>query len=569
MCKEIEDAVSLLVQETMTQQKTENCPLTNALGRIVSEDLYAPVSQPPFDRSPLDGYALCSADTKGAGPDTPVTLQVTEEVMAGGVAKQEAARGCAIRIMTGAPIPKGADCVIRQEDTDCGEQTVRIYKALEPHANICDAGEDYKQGTCVISKGTKLDAVLVGVAASMGYREIPVLQQTKIALLTTGDEIIEPGMPLKPGKIYNANKYLLLARLAELGMTPVITETVKDSAEEVARAVEACIDEADCIITTGGVSVGKKDIMHEAIKILGARRLFWKVKAKPGTPVLASIYKGKPLISLSGNPFAALTNLELLVRPVLAAFGGDECIAPARKEAVMDCDFKKGSPTRRFVRACYDEGRITLPKGRHVSGVLASMAGCNCLIDIPAGTDGLQTGDPVSAVMLKPDISIRRNAAKEESSLSGRKKEPLLYAVSGRKNSGKTTLITQLIPELKKAGLHVATIKHDGHDFEGDVPGTDSYRHRQAGAYGTAIYSDNRFLILKQQGQITERDLVQAFPEADVILLEGFKNSHYQKYWCDYPDTDADVGQIVSTILDRLEMSEKENAERRNIEGLR
>lgn len=548
MCKEIEEAVSLLIEQATAQQETENCPLINALGRIVSEDLYAPVSQPPFDRSPLDGYAVRSADIKGAKETTPVTLQVEAEVMAGEVAKKAVTQGTAIRIMTGAPIPEGADCVIRQEDTDYGEETVQIYKELKPHANICDAGEDYKQGTCVISKGTKLDAVTVGVIASMGYQEIPVLRRVKIALFNTGDEIVEPGTQLTPGKIYNTNGCLISARLAELGMMPVFVKTVKDSAEDMVLAVKTCIDEADCIITTGGVSVGKKDIMHDTLKMLGARRLFWKVSAKPGTPVLASIYKGKLLISLSGNPFAAMTNLELLVHPVLAKMSGDESITPVRKAAVMDCDFKKSSPTRRFVRAFYDDGRITLPKGRHVSGVLASMAGCNCLIDIPAGTDGLQTGDAVNAVIMEQRFLSRGKSACEN------KRKPLLYAVSGQKNSGKTTLITQLIPELRKEGLKVAVIKHDGHDFEGDVPGTDSYKHKKAGAYGTAVFSANRFLILKEQKQVTETDLIRAFPEADIILLEGFKNSRYHKYWCEYPDKAPDVEQIVSRILDRLKM---------------
>lgn len=400
MCKEIEEAIVSLLKEVDEAEKTEMCLLPHLLGRVAAENIYAPISQPPFDRSPLDGYALCSADTRGASENNPISLQVTEEVMAGETAKKAVVSGTAIRIMTGAPIPEGADCVIRQEDTDYGEQVVHIYKELKPHANICDAGEDFKQGTCVIQKGTKLDAVAMGVIASMGYQEVSVYQKVKIGLITTGDEVVEPGMQLSPGKIYNTNRYLIAARLAELGMMPVVVKSVQDCAEAVAGTIESCVKDTDCIITTGGVSVGKKDIMHEVVTILGARRLFWKVKAKPGTPVLAFLYKGKLIISLSGNPFAAITNMELLVRPVLAKLGSDMNINPVRKQAVMDCNFKKSSQTRRFVRAIYDDGRITLPKGRHVSGVLGSMTGCNCLIDIPAGTDRLQMGDTVWAVMI-------------------------------------------------------------------------------------------------------------------------------------------------------------------------
>lgn len=400
MCKEIEDAQQLLLQEIQHTTKIQQCSLQDALGRIAAKDIYAPVSQPPFDRSPLDGYALRAYDSKGASREYPVTLMVIDEVMAGAVSEEEVRQGTAIRIMTGAPIPKGATCVIRQEDTNYGETQVQIYKELEDHNNICDTGEDFHKGQCLIRGGTKLDAVSIGVLASSGISQICVYNQIKMALITTGDEVMEPGLFLENGKIYNSNKYLLNARLEELGMKQVYLETVKDCVKDMVISIEKCIEDVDLIVTTGAVSVGKKDIMHEVLEVIEAKPLFWKVEAKPGTPILASVYKDKLLINLSGNPFAAIVNLELMVRPVLAKLSRDQQYMPLKKQGVMACDFRKASPMRRFVRAFYEDGQITLPKGRHVAGVLGSMKGCNCLIDIPAGNEGLEMGDRVCVLIL-------------------------------------------------------------------------------------------------------------------------------------------------------------------------
>lgn len=383
-----------------TRMGTESVPLFQAIGRILAEDLAAPMDQPPFDRSPIDGYAVRSADIRGASQDHPVSLQVVGQVLAGEYPTFGVKPGTAVRIMTGAPIPTGADCTIRQEDTDYGEETVRIGKPAAVHENICDQGEDFKQGTCLLYEGEKLDAVRIGIAASMGYAHIPVYRKPKIALITTGDEVVLPGTPLEPGKIYNSNLYVVGCRLRELGNEPYLIRAVKDSAKEMRDAMELACQEADVIITTGGVSVGKKDILHDALTLLGARRLFWKIDSKPGSPVIGSVYGQTLIVSLSGNPFGALANLELLVRPVIAHISGDESWRPKHAMAVMTEPFEKASPGRRFVRACCCQGSVSLPQGLHASGVLGSMKGCNCFIDIEAGNQGLKPGDEVNIILL-------------------------------------------------------------------------------------------------------------------------------------------------------------------------
>lgn len=374
--------------------------LFQAIGRILAEDLCAPIDQPPFARSPIDGYAVQAADIGDASGEHPVSLQVIDQVLAGEYPTGEVTSGTAVRIMTGAPIPPGADCTIRQEDTDYGEETVRIFKSAAVHDNICDRGEDYKRGTCLLRQGEKLDAIGIGIAASMGYLQIPVYKKPRIALITTGDEVVLPGIPLEPGKIYNSNLYVVGSRLMELGNEPCLIQAVGDSAEEMKAALEAASREAELIITTGGVSVGKKDIMHDALKLLGAERLFWKIDSKPGSPVIGSVFGSTIIISLSGNPFGAIANLELMVRPVVAEISGDDSWKPKRITAVMEDAFKKASPGRRFIRAVCCQGKVTLPQGLHSSGVLGSMKGCNCFIDIEAGNRGLKPGDEVTIILL-------------------------------------------------------------------------------------------------------------------------------------------------------------------------
>lgn len=398
----LEEAISLM-KEHLPYEKgayTEEVSLMDSLGRIAARDYISPIDQPPFPRSPLDGYAVRAEDTKGAAPSHPVVLQVVEEITAGDFPTKKITEGTAARIMTGAPIPEGADCILRQEDTDYGETETSIYQECRAYDNYCFAGEDFGKGDCLISRDTYLSSVELGVLASMGFTKVLVYRKPRIGLFTTGDELVAPGGILEPGKIYNSNLYALWGRLKELGAEPVIASTLPDTEEGVARAMENILPGIDIMITTGGVSVGKKDIMHEALKLLGAERIFWKVRIKPGTPTIFAMAKGVPIIALSGNPFGAVTNLELLVRPILFEMTGNEDMFPMRKRAVMQDSYQKASNIRRFIRGMYQDGKVYQPKGLQSSGILGSMRGCNCLIDIPAGNQGLKPEDEVEVVLL-------------------------------------------------------------------------------------------------------------------------------------------------------------------------
>ena len=405
----VEQAMEQILQYTPVINETEEVELNKAGGRILAQDMVAEFNNPPFDRSPVDGYACKAEDLAGASPEHPVRLKVMEEIDAGQYSERVVEHGQAVRIMTGAAIPKGCDCCIYQERTDYGEDFVEIYTEQKQWDNYCFAGEDFKKGTTLLKKGTHIGYVEAAVMAGMGAAKAPVYRRPKVVLLTTGDEVVEPGNPLPAGKIYNSNMTMLSSRMRELGMEPFYMEAVKDDPQIMSERLKEAAKQADMIITTGGVSVGKKDIMHESLGRINAERIFWRVKMKPGMPTLFSVYEREPgrkvpVISLSGNPFGVAVGVELLIRPALEKMMQNPAIGLKEVAGVMADDFVKGIKGRRFIRAYWERGEFHLPNGLHSNGVLSSMAGCNCLIDTKTMEDkeskSLKTGDKVSAILL-------------------------------------------------------------------------------------------------------------------------------------------------------------------------
>lgn len=395
----VEQAVELILAQTAVMAETEEAELLQAVGRILAQDMVTAFDNPPFDRSPVDGYACRASDVRNASKEKPVMLIVTEEIDAGQYSEREIRPGQAVRIMTGAAIPPGCDCCIRQEDTDYGEEIVAVYGPQKKWDNYCFAGEDFKKGTVLLKKGTRLGYVEAAVLAGMGISRVPVYRQPRVVLLTSGDEVVEPGKTLPPGKIYNSNLTMLAARLQDFGIRPFYAASIGDDAAIMADTLCRTAKEADVIITTGGVSVGKKDIMHEALHRIGAERIFWRVRVKPGMPTLFSVYQGVPIISLSGNPFGVAVTAELLIRPLLHKMMQDDTLVLTRVKGILKDSFEKPIRGRRMVRAFYENGSFHLPDGLHSNGVLSSMAGCNCLLDI--GDGGAATaGAEVEAILL-------------------------------------------------------------------------------------------------------------------------------------------------------------------------
>lgn len=396
----VEEAIARIMEAAGRPKETEEVPLLHALGRILAEDVTAVIPQPPFTRSPLDGYALHAADIEGAAPDSPVSLPVVQYIPAGGIAKAKLPAGSAARIMTGAPVPEGADCIIRQEETDEGEKQALFYRSIKAGQNICLQGEDIAAGEVLVPAGTRLSFAHLGLMAGQGIGSIAAFLKVRVAVMATGDELVACGQPLLPGQIYDSNCLMLSARLSEMGAEPVMCPAGPDEPKRLAAMTDQLLKQYPLVITTGGVSVGQKDYMPEVAERLGMRLLFHGIAAKPGSPVLAAERNGHVLLALSGNPFASVATFELLAVPVLAKLAGESQWEALRVTARLKGDFQKGSQMRRYVRARIEGGEVTVPEKGHSSGGIGTLAGCNCLIDIPGGSGPLKAGDEVTVWML-------------------------------------------------------------------------------------------------------------------------------------------------------------------------
>ncbi len=394
----LEQALNILMDH-VTHGKTERKTLEDCLGLVLSEDVYALLDMPPFSRSAQDGYALCSKDSIGATGENPVKLKVTGKIYAGDHLDVQVRPGEAVRIMTGAMVPAGADCVLRQEDTDEGEDVVQIYKEVEPGCSICFKGEEYKKGHTLLHAGTKIDAAALAVASGNGIMELPVYERVKAAVVSSGSEVVEPGTPLTPGKIYNTNTIYMKARLSQLGAKVMMTRTAGDDLEVMAEALKEAADQAELVVTTGGVSVGQKDLTEEALLSIGAEILFHGIAIKPGMPTLAAEKDGVLFIGLSGNPFSAAIPFEMFVREILSLKMGDPDLKLRRETLTAVTGFSKNSRRRRFLRGKAEGKEVWLPD-QQANGQMRSMVGCNCLIEIPAGSGPVKAGDKVEVLWL-------------------------------------------------------------------------------------------------------------------------------------------------------------------------
>lgn len=382
---------------------SETIPLEDACGRIAAKALCARMDQPPFDRSPLDGYALHSADTAGASRETPATLPVTMKLYAGDAPAAALPAGCAARIMTGAPLPEGADCVLMQELTDSGEETVQLYAALKPQQNVVFRGEDIAAGAVIAPEGTVLTPAHLGVLAGQGCAEVPVYRPLTVGVLATGSELLAPGETWAPGKIYDANGIQNAARLRQLGFA-VRRQHCSDDPDEIARQMQELLAVCDAVITSGGVSVGQKDYLPAVLEQLDAEMLVEGVAQKPGSPMLAATVGGRLVFCLSGNSFAAAATLEQYAIPALLRAAGrqEESCIPARTVCTLTTGFSKASKGNRYLRARMQGGEAAIPgEGNaevHSSGSLSAMIGCNCLVELPAGSGPVKAGEKVEVL---------------------------------------------------------------------------------------------------------------------------------------------------------------------------
>lgn len=354
--------IALEEAQKMLLTKTESCGIEEvyiyeANGRVLAEDIYSPIDSPPFNKSPLDGYAVNALSLIGASKENPKELKVIDKIYAGEVSYKEVKINEAIRIMTGAKIPSGADCIVKQEDTEkIDEENVKVFISHKSNDNIIFKGEDFKSGAKIIDKNILLNSSNITAIASLGIEKIKVYKKPIVGIITTGDEIQNPGEKLEDGKIFNSNKAFLYTRLLELGCQPKVYDIVGDTIEEIIKIVLEAEKECDLIVSTGGVSVGEKDLVREAVKLSGYEVLFWKIAMKPGSPMFGAVKENVIYIGLSGTPVAAATTFELTARRVIAKMLNCRSLDIKRINCKLADEFKKKSPKRRFLRVRVEEG---------------------------------------------------------------------------------------------------------------------------------------------------------------------------------------------------------------------
>ncbi len=393
----------------------EQSPILDCLGQVLAEDVYSSLNVPPLDNSAMDGYAVQSRDTRGASRESPRFLRVIDTVSAGSIAECEVEPGTAVRIMTGAPIPKGADSVVIFEDTDetqrQGASTeIGILRQAEAGLNIRRAGEDITQGSIVLSQGAVLRPSEVGVLASLGRTTVRVIRRPTVAILATGDELVDINQPLPTGKIYNSNTYSLAALVRRYGGIPKILGIALDSEHSVVARLCQGLD-ADMLITTGGVSAGDYDVVKDVLAKQGEIS-FWTVRMKPGKPLAFGTIKGVsragiarniPHLGLPGNPVSSMVTFELFVRPAILKMMGKKNLTKPTIEAVVENSVVNRDRRRIFARVIVEKrrgqyfARLTGPQG---SGILTSMTLANGLMVIPEDKTEVVAGDIVQVMML-------------------------------------------------------------------------------------------------------------------------------------------------------------------------
>lgn len=398
----IEDANRILADEHIDINIIE-ISLLDSLDYVLAEDIKSNINIPPFNRSPLDGYAYRSEDTIYATEDSPITLEVIDVIQAGYVSNKKINNGQAIRIMTGAKIPEGADVVMKYEDTKFTDKEVKIFNYLKPQSNIVKMGEDIKSGDIVLPKGIVIGPAEIGILASLGRSHIKVYDRPKVAILATGDELVDIDEELKEGKIRNSNSYTIAAQVKRWGGEPVLLGICKDNIEETTRVLKSSLKWADVIITTGGASVGDADIIKEAFQETGGKILFWKVKMKPGTPIVVAKYENKFLFGLSGNPAAAYITFEQFVRPTILRLRGKTKYNLMEVDSLLENNFNKISSQNRYIRALTykkDGKYYTKLPNKHSSGVLSSLSEKNSLFFVASGMGPYKKGDKIKVQLI-------------------------------------------------------------------------------------------------------------------------------------------------------------------------
>jgi molybdopterin molybdotransferase len=390
----------------------EEVALLDALGRVLATPAIAPYTLPQWDNSAMDGYAVRASDIENATAESPIVLPVLETVAAGGFATRGVTAGEAIRIMTGAPIPDGADTVVRVEDTDGGTERVSIRNARDARKNIRPRGEDFQKGAVVIGRGSPLAAAQLGVLASLGYGVVDVHRHPVVAIAGSGDELVDLDRfdeVVAGKKIVASNRYTLDALVRQAGGIPRHLGNAADTPDSL-RAVLESARGCDLLVTSAGASVGEFDYTRQVLESLGAELRFWRVRMRPGAPLGFGTLDGMPWIGLPGNPVSAMVTFELFARPVIRRMLGHTRLFRRPVPAVLEEPVSTGARLMHFLRAVTrvrEDGvltaRLTGPQG---SGILTSMSQANALLVVPEDRSRVEAGERLSVLPLSEEAQL-------------------------------------------------------------------------------------------------------------------------------------------------------------------
>lgn len=398
----VQEAIQRVMQYAVPLD-TERVSLAEAYGRILAEPIIARHDVPSFNRAPYDGYAVRSVDTIGASGTSRVSFRVVDHIGAGQLAGTAIGEGEAVRIMTGALLPEGADAVVMLEQVIESDQTFTIRKSFMPYENVSLQGEESRKGDLLIPSGTYIQPGTVALLATFGYTEVQAGRRPKAAILCTGSELLDIHDELEPGKVRNSNGFMIAAQLARIGITSHSCRVIADDLDSCCEAVKIALQENDCLITTGGVSVGDFDYLPAIYERLGAKVLFNKVAMRPGSVTTVAVLDGKLLFGLSGNPSACFIGFELFARPALLKMMGSNKPFLSYARAILAEDMSKANPFIRFVGAEYIErptGATITSAGINKSNAVSSIAKGNAIMVLPGGTRGFSAGSIVDVLLL-------------------------------------------------------------------------------------------------------------------------------------------------------------------------
>ncbi len=402
----VDEAIHRVQQYKYTGQ-VETISFHECDGRRLAGPVIAMNDIPSFDKSPYDGFAMRSVDTANASEDAPVTLEVVEHIGAGVLPNKKLQANQVTRIMTGAQIPKSADCVAMFEE--CKEFTkgdrsfITIDHPMKRQQNIIETGSEVKEGTVLVKQGSYIDPGVKAVLATFGYAQVDVAKKPIVGVLATGTELLDIDEPLEPGKIRNSNAYMICSQVKRAGGTAKYYGALADELEPSYEKIKEIIEEVDLVITTGGVSVGDFDLMPAIYDQLGADVLFNKVAMRPGSVTTVAHLNGTLLFGLSGNPSACFVGFELFTRPIIQHALMSQNIYPIRSKAILAEDFPKSNPFSRFVRSyvTLNDGKLYVHlAGMDKSNVVSSLAHTTSLMELPPSDSGVKKGGEVEVLLL-------------------------------------------------------------------------------------------------------------------------------------------------------------------------